>query len=220
MNLRYNDRAVLVGSTGSGKSELLNLLAMQPRCQRLLLDTKQEFSVAGVKPARSVTEIDWRQPLVHYVDRTGEVAEFEELFAACFRRRHLVVICHELSDLCEYQAGRTPTSVNAYLSKGRAHGLGLLGGTQRPVNMPVRARTEVEHVFLFPPRLSPQDHDSVADITGRPRDELGAILDQVHAELGDYSYLYWSRQSRELTAHPPLTANERAGIRIHRLTVK
>lgn len=217
MNLRYHDRVLVLGSTGSGKSELLNFLSAHVACQRVVVDTKDEFDLAGVEAVRGDPEaIDWRAPVVHYIDGGGGPDEFEQLFAKVYARQNVVVICHELSDLCEFQPGRTPRAVNEYLSKGRARGLGLLGGSQRPVNVPMRAKTEAQHVFIFPPQLSPDDHDAIARTVGLPAPLLGEKIDAARDELGPYSYLYWSREARAMAAYPALSESERATAQVAR----
>ncbi len=48
--IRFNDRTIILGRSGSGKSELANYIATKPRCQILLYDTKDEFTVPGITP--------------------------------------------------------------------------------------------------------------------------------------------------------------------------
>jgi energy-coupling factor transporter ATP-binding protein EcfA2 len=223
--VRFNDRVLVLGSTGSGKSELLNYLASGLRCQRLLLDTKHEFALPGVEPVSDPGEIDWSQPLVHYRDATGEVAEFGELFGACFRRSNLVVIVHELGDVCEFQPNKTPREVNQYLSKGRTRGLGFYAGSQRPFTIPVRARGESDHVFMVGERfMLRQDHDAVAEAMGQDRDELARLVDRVQAQLGGepdpqgrtHAYVWFQRHARQVLAAPPLPDEHRKAITIGR----
>lgn len=215
----YNERVLCLGPTGSGKSELLNHLFTNVRVQRLLHDTKHEWRVDGVEAAHSVEEIDWTQTVVHY-RCDGSLASIERLYAECFRRRHLVVACHELGDLCEFRPNATPTSVRSLLNKGRVHGLGLLGASQRPVMMPTHARTEVQHVFLFVrARLYPDDHKTVAQIVGIPPDDLAREADRVRDELGEYAFLWWNMVDRELIPCPPLPDRLRDRSIVHRDTV-
>lgn len=227
--LRYNDRVLILGSTGSGKSELINLMAMDLRVQRILIDTKDEFSVPDgdggfVEPARDVEDLDWQLPILHYVPATDDVDEMQELFGALYRRRQLVAIVHELSDVCGYQAARTPPAFNSYVSKGRVRGLGIVGGSQLPVHIPVRMRTESDHVFAFVPRfLRKSDHDAIAEAMGQDPRELETMFDEVQEQLGHetpdgklYSFLWFTRRSRKLVACPPLNEQTRSRITIVR----
>lgn len=225
--VRYNERALVLGSTGSGKSEVLNVLSAGLRCQRLVLDTKDEFAVPGIEPVRDVDAIDWSQRTVHY--QTAPDAgpdEFDDVFRACYYRPGaLTVIVHELGDICEFNANRTPRWFNAYISKGRARGKGLYMGSQRPQSIPTRALGESEHVFMVGERfLVPQDHAKVADAMGQDPRELARTIDHVQAELGEpadpqgrtHAFLWFQRGRRQVVACPPLPPAHRQAIDIAR----
>ncbi|HEU4656856.1 MAG TPA: hypothetical protein VFR97_05005 [Capillimicrobium sp.] len=204
MSVRFNDRTVCIGSTGSGKSELLNVQFSALRCQRVLYDSKDEFAIDGVTPVHDVDAIDWRQRTIHFVPGDDVLGAARDLFAALNRRSNVVVAVHELSDLCEYRPNATPPSVHRYFRQGRAHGRGLLGGSQRPVQMPTSAATEADHVFIFVPRLAPRDHDAVAEMIGMASRELAETIDRLHEQGGEHTYLHWDRRARTLKAFEPL----------------
>jgi hypothetical protein len=217
----HHDRVFIAGRTGSGKSELINVLFSGFACQRLLVDTKDEFDIPGVERVRDVAAIDWSEPIIHYVDSSSQAGEFDELFEACLRRRHLVVAVHELADLCEHSPGRTPRAVNAYITKGRAHGLGLLGGSQRPVNIPRTARTEVQHVFAFVPPMDPDDRPVIARMMELEEPALLSLLAQARAKspTGEHSFLWYEQRARELKITPPLPDDVRRRSIVRRRTV-
>jgi hypothetical protein len=220
VSVAYNNRAFVVGFTGSGKSELLNHLFSSVQVQRLLVDTKDEFSIPGIAPvAGDPGAIDWHAPTIHYIARMSGPDEFDELFEACFRRRRLVVCVHELADLCGYQPNRTPEYVNRYITQGRAHGLGLFGGTQRPRRMPVSALSEAEHVFAFVPRLQGDDHDTLAHMVGEDRQRLGGDLDELQTSSGHHSFVHFNRLARDSRAWPPLPDQLRARTIVGRRTI-
>lgn len=226
--IRFNDRILIIGPTGCGKSVLLNFLFWTAfRCQRLLVDTKDEFSVPGVEPVTSVAAIDWSQPIIHFVDDSGSLRDYDRLFQACLQRKAgrqasgnygLMVCVHELGDLCGDSPGATPPYVSAYVRKGRAHGLGLLGGSQRPVNMPKVARTEAQHVFAFVPGFDPDDQQVVARLVRMTEPQLNAALEAASrlSPTGEHSYLWYDERARPTTViRPPLPLEtaQRAGIR-------
>lgn len=212
----FNDRTLVLGYTGSGKSELLNAHFSTMRCQRVLVDTKDEWTIPGVEAVSDPEAIDWREPIVHFVGRTGALEEIDGLFAAAYDHRPLVVCVHELGDLCDFVPSRTPPHVNAYLSKGRSHGLGLLGASQRPVEMPKRAKTEAQHVFAFTPRMSPEDVETIARMMDASPRDLGRWLDECHENKGPYSFLWFDRRAREITRWPALPEHVRAKSAINR----
>jgi DNA helicase HerA-like ATPase len=217
--IRFNDRVLVLGSTGSGKSELLNVIFSRMRggAQRLLVDTKREFAIEGVEPASEVDAIDWSRPIIHYQDRGEGADEMQELFAACYARRRLMVAVHELSDVCAFRAARTPPAFDSYVSKGRALGLGLLAGSQRPFDIPMRAKTEADHVFAFVPRFQlEQDHRAAAITLGADPAMLARQLDEVQETLGEHAFVHFDRRDRVLEACQPLSEAERAGIIVSR----
>jgi hypothetical protein len=219
----YQDRVLCLASTGGGKSTLLNFLfSTAYRCQRVLIDTKDEWRIDGVEPVSKLEQVDWQQPIVHYVDDRGDKAEYERLFKALLARRQgrvpgprrygLVVCVHELADLCGDAPGATPPAVSAYLRKGRAHGQGLLGASQRPVNLPKAARTEAQHYFVMAGEMDPDDEPTIARALRLSESELETHLERARQlapspELADYAYLWYDRPARRLTAWPPLPAH-------------
>jgi hypothetical protein len=202
--------------TQSGKSELLNHLASAFRWQRVLVDTKDEWTVPGVEPVHDVAAIDWREPIVHYRNRGTGPQELGELFDVLNQRRRVIAVVHELLDLCDGHPSKTPRSVLQYLTKGAAHGRGFLGGSQRPVMVPSHARTEAAHIFIFTPRLTPDDLKPIARELGTSFEQLARDLDEVQRELGDHAFVWFNRRTRDLSACEPLDDATRSHTIVHR----
>lgn len=210
--VRWHERVFVAGYTGSGKSGLVNHLFSQLRNQRLLLDTKPEFTVDGVEPVYAVDEIDWQQPIIHFIEPDQDLEVIDELFYACSRRRNLTIAVHELADLCADQPNRTPRYVKRWLRAGNIFGNGLIGASQRPVCMPTQARTEAQHVFAMVPALDPEDHRIVARLAQMPPEELYDWLERA-AHLSPtqrHSFVWIARASRRVRMSPPLPDSLRA----------
>lgn len=217
--IRFNDHVLVLGSTRSGKSELLNLLASSATggAQRVLVDTKHEFALEDVDAVHDVDAIDWAKPWIHYQDSGGGPDELQRLFTAIHGRRRIITIVHELGDLCDFAPGRTPAAVNAVLSKGAALGQGLWGGSQRPFQIPSRAKSEAMHVFVFVPRFQLEDDvKAAATAIGRSHRELATMLDEIQAQLGDHAFLHFDRRAGTLEACEPLSEAERGRIIVRR----
>jgi energy-coupling factor transporter ATP-binding protein EcfA2 len=219
--IRWHDRVFVVGYTGSGKSEVLNLLFSQLRNQKLLLDTKPEFTIPGVQPVSRVPDIDWSQPIIHYRDLANSLEDYDELFYEAHHRRNFTVCCHELADLCEDQPNRAPEWVRKSLRKGNVFGNGVLGGTQRPVGMPRQGRTEAQHVIYMVPQLDPDDHQIVAKMMQRTVPELDRLLGEASQLAPDpnepvYSAVWFDRRAGQVTLVPPLPAHVRRRILVRR----
>lgn len=216
----FHERVFIAGPTESGKSELLNVLFSGFRCQRVLVDTKgHEWSIDGVEPVEGdPSAIDWREPVIHYVTASTEVGEIDELFQRLTTRRDLVVAVHELGDLCGYVTQRTPESVNRYLAQGGAKGRGFLGATQLMVDMPKRARTEVQHAYVMVP---PMDLDHLRGVCrmveGASPERMRSDLDEHESECGPYSFIHYPKGARrEPTWWPPLPDHLRAEAIVRR----
>lgn len=204
--LRYNERAFVGGPTESGKSELLNVLFSQFQCQRLLYDSKgHEWTIAGVEPVSDPAAIDWREPIVHYVTASTDVAEVDEVFSQAERQRDLVVCVHELGDLCEYNTNKTPGSVNRYLAQGGANGRGFLGGSQVPVDMPKRAKTEANRIYTMSPAMSEEHLKVLAKMAEVTEPQMRAMIEEAGGEHGEHAFVEWPRGAKqEPTIWPPL----------------
>lgn len=220
--VRYHERLFCAGPSESGKSELLNLFFSEMRCQRLLYDTKgHEFEIAGVEPVFDPYDIDWREPIIHYVTTTTEAAEADEVFEQAEQQRDLWVCVHELGDLCEYETNKTPKPVNRYLAQGGAKGRGFGGASQEPVDMPKRAKKEINHAYLMVPGMSREHLQVIAGIAhGVTAAEMVDDLSDLGAAHGPHSYMYYPRGAmREPEAFPPIPEDRRAGIIVKRREV-
>lgn len=217
--IRYNDRVIAFGYSGSGKSTLLNSIAAEIQCQVLIFDSKDELVVPGVSPVYSPERIRWDQRIIHLVDDSCQIDDVSRLFDACWSRKTpreltedaeyvpgygLVVIVHELGDLCLDEPARTPRSVINYIKKGRQRGLGLLAGSQRPVCIPKSARTEVQHVFTFAGGLDPDDQPVVAKMHRMSIPELEEALQQANQQYGEHAYIWHNRRANTNVIRPPL----------------
>jgi energy-coupling factor transporter ATP-binding protein EcfA2 len=209
--IRFTDRVFVAGVNGSGKSILINHLATLYRCQILLYDTKDEFTVPGANAVHSPERIDWNERIIHLIDDGGDLAETNRLFKTLWQRKvgrtghayGLLVVVHELGDLCADTPGGTPQWVSVYIRKGRAHGLGLLAGSQRPRNIPRVARTESQHIFSFAGGFDPEDVPVMAGMhrMGVPDFERGLAQAAKH---GEHAYLWYDRRARTNVIRPPL----------------
>lgn len=217
--IRYNDRVVAFGYSGSGKSTLINSIAKKIRCQVLIFDSKDELIVPGSTPVYSASQIRWDERVIHLVDDSCQLDDVSRLFDACWRRKTpreligedeyipgygLVVIVHELGDLCLDEPNRTPRSVINYIKKGRQRGLGLLAGSQRPVNIPKSARTEVQHVFTFAGGLDPDDLPVVAKMHRMSIPELERALQDANQAHGEHAYIWHNRRANTNVIRPAL----------------
>jgi hypothetical protein len=218
--IRYHDRVIVLGRSGSGKSGLQNHLAKAAICQVVLYDTKDEFTIPGVEPVYKPERIRWSEPVVHLIDDDCDLDDVDRAFSTFWGRKRsrgapghygLVVVVHELNDLCLNQPNSTPASVSNYIRKGRAHGLGLLGGSQRPSGIPTSSRTEVQHVMTFAGGFKEaEDTKRAAGLHGIPVPEFEQTLRKIHAEHGKHAYIWTDIDAERTVIRPPLPEHLRA----------
>jgi hypothetical protein len=183
------------------------------RCQILLYDTKDEFTVPGVEPVHTPEGIDWNQRVIHVIDDRGDLKETDRLFRAIWQRKAgrtvhknaygLWVVIHELGDICGDEPGATPRWVSVTVRKGAAHRIGMCYGSQRPRNIPRVARTEAMHTVSMARGLDPEDTPIVAGMHRMTVPEFQAALAKA-SELGDYAALWYDKRARRNVIVPPL----------------
>jgi hypothetical protein len=206
--IQYHQRVLVLGQTRSGKSELINHLASAMRCQLFFLDTKGgEWAIDGVEPVKSIYDVDWSQRIILLETVTDEITEIDEIFGVLRTRKGICVVAHELADLCGHSTNRTPMNVSAYYSKGGAHRQGILGGSQVPVDMPARGRSEVQHVFVVVPAMGEDNLKAIARVgIGVDWKELKALLEDVEHAHGEHSFVWFRKGVKGYTICPPLPA--------------
>lgn len=211
--INYFDRAVAIGFTQSGKSELINIPFSGFRCQRALVDYKREFALPEVSPVYDPDQLDWSQPLIHFRPHPGRGPEqFEEFFQAAMELTGpLVVACHEIGALINYRPQAAGPYLTAYFTQGAALGKGALMATQRPKNVPVFCLTEADHHFVTVPQLTRDDDlQTVADAMSPvnqdrfTKDDLSRELTSAISLHGRYSFLWKDRRSGVLQTFSPL----------------
>jgi len=208
--VNYNDRALVVGKTRSGKSVLTRMLAAQSTGARLLIiDVKGDVE-SGVTPIGNVGSIDWSAPVVHF--RPGSMGR--EVFAELYDQvlaagGPTVVWLDEARGVTT--SNYAPDGLLVVQMQGARLGIGHLVCCQRPYNVAVELRSEAEHFFIFGP-LARRDADSLAEeigrvdgyeLTGR---RLAEMLDEIQAEHGRHAFLWYDRRERTLTLCEPIPA--------------
>lgn len=210
----------MLGRSGSGKSTLINHLAALPACQVLVWDSKDELVIPGVTPVEDPERIRWNDRIIHVIDDSCQLDRVARLFDLAWQRKAtreeispdgrlprgygLVIIVHELGDVCLDQPNQAPRSFINYVKKGRQRGLGLIAGSQRPVNIPKVARTEVQHVMTFAGGLDPDDMPVAAKLHRMPLPEFERTLADTRARFGEHAFIWGDLRADRNMIRPPL----------------
>ncbi len=211
----YQERTLLAGMTQSGKSELANYLFSLLRVRRIVIDSKGEWTLPGVKcwhlRARDregarfeVDGIDWQAPIIHIRHAwlghgDGSREQLEALFARIARLPPpSTTVLHEAYAVSS--ATWTPAGLLQHVTAGQGRGHGLIVCTQRPRNIATVLKTEASHVFVFPPLTTDDLDEAISGVPFLPRSQALELA----ATVPKYGYLWADRNERRTDVGDPL----------------
>jgi energy-coupling factor transporter ATP-binding protein EcfA2 len=189
IKLGRNDRGVLIGKTGCGKTTLAKFL---------IEDETKPYSVTW-NPKGSDNVFKWNQTHVTTLRDLQDcednrivytpspiVAEDEndqyDFFYWIYERKYTRLYIDEATAIV-YSANKPPRYLTAVLNRGRERGISSLTATQRPSGVPMNILSESEHYYVFK-TLLPQDKQRIQFITGI------SVEDQ--ESLDDYQFYYFN----------------------------
>jgi hypothetical protein len=204
--IRLSDRLLLAGQTGKGKTTFARWLVEQLQPLRVIVfDPKAELQFPGVIPARNPAELvaAMHQPLVHYIPESFDRASLEE---ACqivwLTPGPWIWWVDELSELTN--PNYCPEGLRLAVTQGRQPRKMVLGLTQRLAESHPVFRSQSEHIIIFVPPPVELDLKAIAGNVRREASLLDAELASLHAEYGEYSHLWYCRDTDELRRCAPL----------------
>lgn len=205
--IRHSDRILIAGQTGKGKTVFaLWLIEQLQPVRTIIFDPKDELDF-GVVKARTPGELAacMHQPVVHYVPASFDRDSLEE---ACqivwITPGPYLWVIEEANEMSN--PSWCPTGLRLCVTQGRAKLKMVIAITQRLAECHPVFRSQSEHVIVFTPAPIELDLKTIAGNVRREASVLDAELGSLHGEYGDYSHLWYVRDTDELRRCAPLPA--------------
>lgn len=190
IRLKTNERILIVGKTGSGKTYLAKYLTKKAN-RLIVMDAKVTLTDWNLEPwSSSVRSSMLRgEPFRARVipPLNGDITEYwEAVLSDCYKAGNLVVYIDELYSICP--PNQKPMNVLwSMYTRGRELGIGVWSSSQRPAWIPLFALSEAEHFFNFRLQLE-EDRKRMAAFMGM---EVQKTITDIHGFY--YSMAAWDR---------------------------
>lgn len=168
--IKTNERLLLVGKTGSGKTYLARLLTLA--IDRLIVvDPKGTLAGPGwnLEPWSDTAYRELARGNAYRARFPAPISdkpedEYEKLFALAYRLGDLTVYIDEMYAVVSSN-GRMGKWLRGLYTRGRELGIGVWGATQRPTWIPRETISESDWFFMFALQLQ-DDRDRMSEVMG------------------------------------------------------
>lgn len=217
--IRLSDLVLIAGQRGKGKTELARMIAQGQQPVRLIVvDPKGEHfftesrdgRMVPVTPARSPFELAQAMhgAIVHYVPASFDRPALEEAFQIIWETPGPYVLwVDEGSEVSS--PSWCPGGLRLCATQGRQPEKQLILVTQRLAEIHPVFRSQSDHVFLMVPAPVELDLKAIAGNVRREWTWLDRELGELHAEHGDYSHLWYLRDTDEMRRCAPIPLGDR-----------
>jgi energy-coupling factor transporter ATP-binding protein EcfA2 len=204
---RLEDRVLLVGQTGKGKTTLALWVIQQLQPVRaIIFDPKGEFDFGEhFPPARTPAELRARihLRLVHYVPASFERDQLEEACRIVWAAPGPYVwLIDEAAEITN--PNYCPEGLRLGVTQGRRFRKMVLALTQRLAECHPVFRSQASHIVVFVPEPIALDLKEISRAIRREVALIKAELESLHAEQGDFAHLWWVGETNELRRCAPL----------------
>jgi len=205
--IRLSDRLLLAGQTGKGKTTLMQFIvdALQP-VRTIVFDPKG-MQQLGVIPCRTPDQLEHRirrgDPLLHYIPASFERDQLEEACRIVWNTPGPYIwVVDDVNELTG--PNYCPAGLRLGVTQGREPRKMIIALTQRLAECHPVFRSQSEHLIIFTPAPVELDLKAIAGNVGYEWRALDAELRSLHEEQGDYSHLWYVRDTHELRRCAPI----------------
>ena len=204
--IRLSDRVLIAGQTGKGKTTLAHYLVARLQPVRVVVfDPKDQLSF-GIEKLRTpdVLAAGLGAEVIHYVPASFDREELERACSIVWDGLPgpYVWWIDETSEMSS--PNFCPAGLRLAVTQGRETQRMVIALTQRLAESHPVFRSQSEHVIIFTPTPIELDLKAIAGSIRREASELARELGSLHDEHGDFSHLWYVRETDELRRCAPL----------------
>lgn len=172
MQISQNHVTMIIGTRGSGKTELLKFLLRRFKGYRVLIyDSEHEF------------EDDWEGFKVYKPYEPSSQTEFDRICGTVWEKGNYIMAVESI-DFFVKPKQPLPPNFAKLVHWGRKRGIGLMLTSRRIASVHKDPCSQVHHWFIFYSFL-PNDIRYLREFVGKIAEDCGS--------LKPYEFLYWSR---------------------------
>jgi hypothetical protein len=212
--IRLTDLVLIAGQRGKGKTELARMIAEGQQPVRLIvIDPKGEHSFTETRGGKQTTVAPARTPLqlaqamhgavVHYIPASFDRDALEEAFEIIWETPGPYILwVDEGSEVSS--PNWCPAGLRLCATQGRVPEKQVILVTQRLAEIHPVFRSQSDHVFLMVPAPVMLDLKAIAGNVRREASWLERELAELHHAHGDYSHLWYCRDTDEMRRCAPI----------------
>lgn len=207
MSMQTNDRIIITGITGSGKTifakYLINLFAQ--KIQIAIYDHKRDEYNRGFISTIPEALSEVQNKIFVYKPKAPTIPALEQLCKTVLEKRNCVLVVEEADMYARRYPSRIPPNLYRIYQEGRSEGIGSISITRRPQNLHPDCLSQAQHIIAFHQHF-PRDVEYLAKWIGEKAYRLSPLVceEKGLTPLPPFCYLHYQDRGAVTTIHTPI----------------